>query len=208
MDCDKSQRLVQDLADGRLSDGVARELQRHMADCSDCRVAQQRAARLQQLLAVKRHEQPGEDYFAGFLGEFHRRLLQATTPQPSLWERVLDALHIENTLTLRYGYAHAFGVMIACGMIMRGMISADLPGNTSPDDTLSFNTPHLQTASTPHSQPERIAYTLPRSPEPASSAGGALIIPVAPRGEPSSPRYVLDRISLSPASYEVASIHF
>lgn len=211
MDCDKAQRLVQDLADGCLTDGVARELQRHINDCTDCRVAQQRAARLQQLLTVKRHEQPGQDYLDGFLGEFHRRLAHATAPQPTLWERMIGALHIQNVPTLRYGFAHAFGVVLALGMALRGLISADFSGDTSQSAGLSFGTPHLQAASAlpaPHSTPPRIASLLPQSFEPATSAGGALIMPVETRSEPSTPRYVLDRINRLPASYEVASIHF
>ena len=211
MDCDKAQRLVQDLTDGRLTDGVARELQRHVNDCTDCRVAQQRTARLQQLLSVKRHESPSPEYFGGFLHEFHRRLAVATAPQPKFWERALAALRIQNVPTLRYGFAHAFGVVIACGMVLRGLMTTDLASDVAQADALNFGTLHFQTANAlpaPHSQPRRIDGTLPRSVEPVPTAGGALSIPVAPRDEPSSPRYVLDRISLSPPSYEVASIHF
>jgi hypothetical protein len=211
MNCDKAQRLVQEFTAGRLTDGVARELQRHVNDCTDCRVAQQRATRLQQLLSVKRHEQPGPDYFDGFLREFHQRLAEATAPQPTLWERILGALRIQRALTFRYGFAHAFGVVIAAGMILRGLISADASRGVSQLDALSFGTPHLQAASAlpaPHSMPPKIASLLPESLEPAFSAGGALILPVEPRSEASTPRYVLDRISRSAPSYEVASIHF
>jgi hypothetical protein len=211
MNCSKAQRLVQDLAAGQLTDGVARELQRHVTDCTDCRVAQQRASRLQQLLSVKRHEQPGQDYFDSFLREFHHRLAEATAPQPTLWERMLGALHIQNVPTFRYGFAHAFGVVIAAGMILRGFISADASRDVSRLDALSFGTSQLQAASSlpaPHSMPPRIASLLPLSPDPTSSAGGALILPIEPRSEPSTPRYVLDRISRSVSSYEVASIHF
>jgi len=211
MNCDKAQRLIQDLADGRLNDGVARELQRHVGECTDCRVAQQRASRLQQLLAVKRYEKPGQEYLDGFLGEFHRRLAQATAPQPALWDRMLEALHIQSVPTLRYGFAHAFGVVLACGMILRGLISGDVGREVSQADAIRFGAPHWQAASAspaPHSTPPRIAALLPSFSETASSAGGALILPVEPAGESSSPRYVLDRISRSPSAYEVASIHF
>jgi hypothetical protein len=100
---------------------------------------------------------------------------------------------------------------LAIGMALRGLISADLSGDASQVTGLGFGTPHLQAVSTlpaPHSTPPKIASLLPRSPEPASSAGGALIMPVETRSEPSTPRYVLDRINRSPATYEVASIHF
>src|SRR5262245_24976527 len=131
MNCDKAQRLSQDLADGCLTDGVARELQRHLTDCTDCRVTQQRAARLQQLFTVKRHEQPRSDYFDGFVHEFHQRLNEAIMPRPRWWERTLNALHIQNALTLRYGYAHGFGVLLAFGMILRGFITADVPDSSA-----------------------------------------------------------------------------
>ncbi len=208
MDCGKAQRLAQHLAEGRLADSQARELQRHLTECTDCRVAQQRLARLQQLLALKRHEHPGAPYFNGFLHEFHRRLAEATAPRPTWWERVLEALHVQNTLTLRHGYAQAFGVLLAVGMILRGLLTADLSGPTS-STALDLNSPRLLSAdAVPQSQPRKITSFLPRSPEPASSAGGALIIPAVAHSEPNPPRYVLDRISLSPPSYEVASIQF
>ena len=211
MDCRKAQRLVQDLADGRLTDGRARELQRHLTDCTDCRVTQQRASRLQQLLSVKRHELPGSEYFDGFLQEFHQRLATATAPQPRFWERALATLRIQNVPTLRYGFAHAFGVVIACGMVLRGLMTTDLASDVARADALNFGTLHLQAANAspaPHSQPRRIAVTLPQSVEPVLATSGALSVPVAPRDEPNTPRYVLDRINLSPPSYEVASIHF
>jgi hypothetical protein len=211
MNCGKAQRLVQDFAAGQLTDGVARELQRHVTDCTDCRVAQQRAARLQQLLSVKRHEQPGQDYFDGFLREFHHRLAEATVPQPTLWERMLGALHIQNAPTFRYGFAHTFGVVIAAGMILRGLISADASRDVSQLAAMSFGTSQLQAASAlpaPHSTPPKIASLLPVPSDFTSSAGGTLNLPVEPRSEPSTPRYVLDRISRAVPSYEVASIHF
>jgi hypothetical protein len=211
MDCGKAQRLVQDLVDGRLDGGVASELQRHMSECTDCRVAQQRAIRLQQLLSVKRYERPGQDYFDGFLGEFHRRLADTLTPQPTWWDRILETLHVQNVPTLRYGFAHAFGVILACGIIARALVSGDVSQEVTQSDVISFGAPHWQAATAlpaPHSTPPRIAALLPSSSEIVSGAGGALILPVETTGESSSPRYVLDRISRVPSTYEVASIHF
>lgn len=210
MDCSKTQRLVQEIADGRLADGITRELQRHLADCTDCRVTQQRTSRLQQLLAVKRHEKPREEYFNGFLAEFHSRLSHQLAPRPTLWEQFLGAFRIQGLPAFRYGFAPAFGLLVAFGMILRGMVSTDSGNDSSPPSPFNFESPHLSASAwpAPHSTPRRIASSLPRLAEPISAAGSALILPVAPRGEPALPRYVLDRISLSPASYEVASIHF
>jgi anti-sigma-K factor RskA len=65
------------------------ELQRHLDDCTDCRVLAQRATRLQRLLALKRYEQPPAGYHDNFLGEFHRRLA-AVTQRPTLAECWVD----------------------------------------------------------------------------------------------------------------------
>lgn len=207
MDCIKAQRYAADLADHRLDEAAARELQNHLSNCSDCRVAQQRALRLQQLLSIKRRESPGAHYFDGFLYDFHRRLQVA--PAPSWWSRALRVLHVQEAPMLRYGFAHACGVVFACGMILRAVITADVAGNSSALEIPGFSTPNLQsTLPAPQSTPRRIASILPRQPDPTSMAGSALIIPGLSRGELNASRYVLDRISLSPASYEVASVHF
>jgi hypothetical protein len=169
------------------------------------------ARRIPTPLTAVRHERPGSEYFDSFLHEFHRRLAVDTAPQPGFWERALATLRIQNVPTLRYGFAHAFGVIIACGMVLRGLMTTDLASDVAQADPHNFGTLHLQAANAlpaPHSQPRRIAATLPRSVEPALTASGALSIPVTTYDEPSTPRYVLDHIKLSPLSYEVASIHF
>ena len=58
MDCQKAQPLFDDLAQNRLDSETALHVRQHLADCTDCRVLAQRAARLQRLLALKRYEQP------------------------------------------------------------------------------------------------------------------------------------------------------
>ena len=207
MDCIKAQRYAADLADHRLDQATAHELQNHLSNCSDCRVSQQRALHLQQLLSVKRHESPGAHYFDGFVNEFHRRLEVA--PTPSLWSEVLRFFHTQNAPVLRYGFAHACGVVFACGMILRAVMTGDVTGNSSALEIPPYGVPNLQsTLPAPQSTPRRIASVLPRQPDPTLMAGSALIIPGLARDELIASRYILDRISLSPASYEVASFHF
>ena len=74
MKCEQVQRLFDDLASGRLPEPLAQDARRHLADCTDCRVQQQRLAKLQRLLTLKRYEQPAPAYFDNFTAEFHARL--------------------------------------------------------------------------------------------------------------------------------------
>ena len=213
MDCKKARRLFDDLADGRLAELVGSDLQRHIADCTDCRVLQQRAARLQRLLALKRYEQPSSQYSRLFLSEFHRRLEAETRARPGWWEQFLDSIIIEPARTWPYGFAGAAGIALAVGVLIwsgngraprdRRLVHEDRP------TPISSPSPVLTAASVPapHSLPRSIAATLPRSSD-ASSAGSVVIIPAAARDDASAPRYVLDRITVTPASYEVASVHF
>lgn len=178
MDCKKAQRLYDDLTGGRLPETQAAELRRHVMECTDCRVAQQRAARLQQLLAVKRYEQPAPAYFQNFLTDFHRRL-DAEDARPTLWERLVNALTIEATPAWRYGLATVAGVLVVAGLLWRP--------NVAPREVAVV--PVAQPA------PVRLAATEP------------MALPVASR-EPSAPRYVLDHISVTPVSYEPGTVRF
>ncbi|MEI6085317.1 MAG: hypothetical protein WCS70_13600 [Verrucomicrobiota bacterium] len=202
MDCQKAQRLIHDLGNG-----ASLDVQRHVSECSDCRVTQQRALHLQQLLAIKRHENPGPHYFDNFLSNFHNRLAQETAPQPTVWQRVLARLHIEPAPRLRYGFTHALGVAFAVTLMWRGLVATDLPVNTTRSVDNDSLVPELTTSGlpAPHSTPRMIASALPSPTVPPASA---FLMPAAALRDMSAPRYILDRISLSPASYELASIHF
>lgn len=218
MDCKKAQRLFDDLTGGRLSETIARQIQRHVQDCTDCRVAYQRAARLQQMLTLKRYERPSSNYFDRFLGEFHQRLEAATAPHVSWWDRIVDNLAIEPVRTWRYGFTGAVGLALTVTMLWRGFSSPSVnSAATAQQTSLSDPTPIFASSTLPasHSTPRTIAATLPVSARPTRdepgiipSAGNVVIIPVAAHNDTSAPRYVLDRIGVTPASYEVASIHF
>ena len=190
MNCRKTKQLLHDLADGRLAEPVARAVQRHVAECSDCRVAQQRDRQLQQLLAVKRHETPGAMYFDNFLDEFHQRLAAATAPRPSFWMQLCARLHLQPVPTLRLGYAHALGATLALALLWRGLSAVELPAHSERPDF-----------SVPHSTPRVLATALPaRVSEPPA-------LPVLTAAF-DAPRYILDRLTASSSSYEVASIRF
>ena len=217
MDCKKAQRHFDDLAGGQISETVARQVQRHLRDCTDCRVAHQRAGRLQQMLTLKRYERPSSGYLDRFLGEFHQRLDVETAPRVTWWDRIVNNLAIEPVRAWRYGFTGAVGVALAVTMLWRGFSSPDVNSAATAVPTSQSDPAPLFVSSplpAPHSTPQMIAATLPVSSRPTRdeagipSAGNVVIIPVAAHNDTSAPRYVLDRIGVTPASYEVASIHF
>jgi len=182
MDCKKAQQLYDDLADGRVAEPLATGLRRHLDDCTDCRVLRQRAARLQQLLALKRHEQPPPAYFNNFLTEFYRRL-DADAMRPTWRQRLAEAIRIEISPVWRYGLVGACGAMLALGLAWQ-----------------AYNRPAT-----------RIAPATPIAavtPAPASTVPPLAVVPFALHPEASRPQYVLERIAITPASYETASVRF
>jgi predicted anti-sigma-YlaC factor YlaD len=188
-------------------------MRRHIEECTDCRVLQQRAARLQQLLGLKRHEQPGADYFDNFVGEFHQRLQAEAQVPPAWWRRWAAAFRVEPARVWRFSFAGAIMAFFAFSVVSsRAIFSASRPATADAlQATAGIVSPLLAEVSVPASRSTpamAVASVLPRSAEP-SSAGSVVIIPAAAQSdndEASAPRYVLDRIT--PASYEVASIHF
>lgn len=210
MDCKKTQRLINELGDGRIKKSEARAIQQHLGECSDCRVTQQRSLRLQQLLSVKRHENPGADYFDNFLGEFQQRLAKETAPRPSLWERFCGHLHIQPVFSMRYGFAHALGVVLAIAGVWRGLSAGDFSANSNQAAALDLSAPRLVSSTQPasHSTPRKIVSALPTPHAKAAVVpSGALVIPESVRDDFTSPGYALDQFAAAPA-YEVASIHF
>jgi hypothetical protein len=213
MNCSKAQRLFDDLSRDRLPEQLSRELRQHLDDCTDCRVMEQRAARLQRLLALKRHEQPAPEYFHNFLNEFHNRLAE-TTERVGVWEGIIarmeNALTVKPGHTWRYGFAGAMATVLAIGTVWMGVRQPGQPAAvTGPSaaarSPLTFASDVLPA---PQSTPKSIAATLP-APSEIVPAGSVLIMPATSRAEPSTPRYMLDHIAITPASYEVAtSVHF
>jgi anti-sigma factor RsiW len=205
MNCQNAQRQFDDLADGRLPDSVADELRRHLAECTDCRVAEHRVARLQRLLALKRHEQPPAGYFNNFLGEFHQRLALANAPRPSWWDRFIRHLTIEPIHVWRYGLAGALGIL-ATGMITWWSLPAGHPPtgeNTA--QLVASNTavaiPVIATADT------GLLRGMDADMAPLVESGDVILSPNA-TDAPDEPRYVLDRLAVTPVSYEAPNVHF
>jgi hypothetical protein len=215
MDCQKAQLLFDELSQNRLDSETALRVRQHLADCTDCRVLEQRAARLQRLLALKRYEQPATGYLDGFLSEFHRRLL-AETQRTAWWERGLgriDSLLVVGTMRVwRYGVASAMGVAVVVGVMWMSVRQTNAPDSAA-DQTAAVN-PSLVLAdsqaapapspSAPDSLVAPVPASLPAVPgDDQFASAGSVDLVQAP-----APHYVLDRIADTPVSYEVPSPHF
>ena len=160
---------------------------------------------LQRLLALKRHEQPVPQYFDGFLNEFHRRLAAADA-QPSFWQKFLRTPDMPLVGSWRMGLAGACGVALTMGLLWMGLRSSN-------DALTASGDPHIGSLVVYAEPPPAPAplFTLPvetgiasTAPSIDTLAGGLRLASTgAARPEPSQPRYVLDRIPITPASYEV-----
>jgi hypothetical protein len=197
MNCKNAQRQFDDLADGRLPAPVADELRRHLAECTDCRVAEHRAARLQQLLALKRHEQPPTGYFDNFLDEFHHRLAVANAPKPNWWDRFIHHLTLEPVHVWRYGLAGAMGILVTGIVTWWSLPAGNAPTANNAVQVLASNdTVAVPVVATTETEPASLS-------EPVG-----IIIPSHATDAPGEPRYVLDRLAVTPVSYEAANVHF
>ena len=219
MDCKKVQQLFDDLSHERLAPDAAAQVRRHLSECTDCRVVEQRSARLQRLLALKRYERPTPEYFDNFLSEFHSRLLTEAR-RTGLWEQVLERidglLAVGSVRTWRYGLVGAMGLTLTMSMMWMSVRQTDDFGDVSAH--IRSTTPSLVFADTmlppPRSTPATIAAPLsdfahvaPADYQPAT-AGSVVIDSTPMHADSSAPRYVLDRLPVTAATYEVASVHF
>jgi len=219
MDCKKAQRLLDDLSHDRLAPEIAAEVRHHLSDCTDCRVSSQRVARLQRLLGLKRYERPTPEYFDGFLPEFHSRLL-AETQKVGWWEQALERidslLAVEPMRLWRYSVASTLCVAAVVGLVWMGVrgtgvspVGASQTASTDPFTVVAETVPPP-----PHSTPSTIAASLsdlsplnPTDYQPAM-AGSVVLASIPTHADFPAPRYVLDHISVTPASYDVPSVHF
>jgi len=215
MNCRKAQELFDDLSRERLAPETAAEVRQHLVDCTDCRVQEQRTARLQRLLALKRYERPAPEYFNNFLSEFHHRVL-AEAQRTGRWEQALghieELLAVESVRVWRYRFASAMGVAVVVGLMWMGVRQMDDPASVA--GQMAGTNPSLIFAETGPSTPSTIAASLPSllpvTPadyEPAA-ADSAVLTPAPTHADSPSPRYVLDRISVASASYDVPNVQF
>jgi hypothetical protein len=221
MDCQKAQLLFDDLSENRLAPEAVVLVRQHLADCTDCRVLEQRAARLQRVLALKRYERPAPEYLDNFLSEFHSRLM-VETQRPAWWERALgsiDRLLVVGTMRVwRYGVASAMGVAVVVGVMWMSVRQTNAP-DSAVDQTAAVNSSLVladsQASPAPsHPAPDAIVaptsaslQAVPGDDQP-TLPGSVDFVQTLARADDTAPRYVLDRLAVTPASYEVPSYHF
>jgi AcrR family transcriptional regulator len=201
MNCRKAQRLIGERPQ-RLPPPLQAALHQHLQDCTDCRVTDQRITRLQQLLALKRHEQPPPGYFEGFLSEFHSRLMADTRQPQTFWQPLRIAatalLHAPTARRCSYAVAGSVAAAVVAALVWMAAQPAQPPPapGTAPVATIAPLAP----------SPAGAAVTIQGVP--VSGPAAVVVLPATAQPAPNRPRYVLDRINAPAAGYEVASVHF
>ncbi|MBI4582289.1 MAG: zf-HC2 domain-containing protein [Planctomycetes bacterium] len=211
MKCYRVQQLYDDLASGRLPEPLSRDVRQHLADCTDCRVQHQRTGRLQRLLALKRHEQPPAGYFDNFLTEFNARL-DADLRRAGFWRRLFAAADLEPLLSWRYGLATAGCLIGALGLLWVGLGQSPAPGSaTAPaagGESMIVFAPAPRGADDDLIAP-RFELPLIYATDVEPTISSARVNPSGPVVQQvGATRYVLDRISVTPARYDVSSVDF
>jgi len=171
-------------------------------------------------LRSKRYERPTPEYFDNFLSEFHGRI-QAEARKIGWWERVLgrvdDFLAAESMRVWRYSFTSALGVAAVVGLTWMGLRQTGDSAVAAMDQTTTASS-SLAVAEAmlppPHSTPQTIAASLPtlrRRPRRITCRrrrAVVVLVPAQAHTDSSTPGYVLDHIPVTPASYDVPSVHF
>ncbi len=207
MKCHQVQRLFDDLASGRLPEPLSQGVRQHLADCTDCRVQHQRMTKLQRLLALKRYERPAPDYFDSFLTDFKVRL-EAEPTRTGFWRRAFAAADLEPLLSWRYGLATAGCLIGALALLWVGLGKSPATGSASaPAITVE---PLIVTVGNPSPVSDdqlvsprfELPLTHPVEVEPTISPGRPVLATTVAH-HVSTPHYVLERVSITPATYDV-----
>jgi hypothetical protein len=202
MNCATVQQHLDDLARDRLSEPQATLVRHHLTDCTDCRVLQQRNVRLQRLLALKRYEQPAPAYFDNFLAQFHQRL-DAVEAHPTFWQRFLRDSAGEPLGLWRLGLAGVCGLALCVSLVWMGLRSSH-EAVLSANQLTTFSTVRLAEPT----QPSEIGSELLLRHIPRANSGELLALDTVAIAPAPPPRYVLDRIAITPASYDVMRADF
>jgi hypothetical protein len=125
-----------------------------------------------------------------------------------------DFLSAESMQVWRYGLAGAVGMTIIVSLMWTGLRetseSADMTGQVAGENSSLIMTSRIPSASTLAMAPSQFPGSLHVVPadDQLTLVDLPERLPTVTRTESSTPQYVLDRISVTPASYEVASVHF
>jgi hypothetical protein len=124
----------------------------------------------------------------------------------------IDNLLVVGTMRVwRYGVASAMGVAVVVSVMWMSARQTNAPDSAA-DQTAAAN-PSLVLADS-HSAPDAIVASVPASlqavpgDDQPNSAGGVDLVQTTTRADDTAPRYVLDRLAVTPASYEVPNYHF
>ncbi len=202
INCRQAQQWASDLARNRLDEPMAGRVRRHLEDCTDCRVRLERSIRLQRLLVLKRYETPPAPYMEGFLTEFHQRLAWADR------QRSWFQLQIEQTGWAWDKYITAHWQPITAIASVAAVVA--IAGWW----TVQYILPLTRISEPDQAQPLPVAIIVKQTPAPLPPVPEPAPIPslhVAPapnRVALSHTRYVMDRFTTTPASYETAQFDF
>ncbi len=214
MNCRTVQRWLDDLADGRIAGPQADQMRQHIAECTDCRVFSQRTARVQRLIALKRYEQPAPNATEQFLAEFHQRLA-AITQRPSWGERLAEGW----TAWLAGGWPIPRLALagVAALFVVTGVAFTVRQRRQTAPATVVLRTPSVTNAPaqvlavapvTGFVPQPQLTVAVPANPAMAVSEPAPVFAPAAVRLGERSPRYVLDRLTITPASYDGPNVQF
>ena len=185
MNCRSAQPFLDDLARGTPAKGRLEAVKAHVSACPACSGAMDRTRRLQSLLALKRHELPPPAYFPNFTAEFHQRLAAVEARLP-WWQALLHRIEWPAP-ALRYATATLAGALLTLGAFHWTQTNSIVP---------------LPVAQRPLTETASLT-TASAAPTP-----GLTLIPATPTTATEADGYVLDRIAITPASYEGGSVRF
>ena len=118
----------------------------------------------------------------------------------------------------RYGVASAMGVAVVVSVMWMSVRQTSAPDSAADPDRRRQSVVGARRfagyAAPSHSSPDAIVAPVPASlqavpgDDQPTSAGSVDLVQAPARADYTAPRYVLDRIAVTPASYEVPSSHF
>lgn len=116
MNCEKAKAFFPLLNSTPSQDPAHQEVASHVSTCESCSVALEKTRKLQQLLALKKHEQPDEFFMRTYVSEFHRKLYADVVKNQSrsIWSRIREAFTVDVEWT---SVAQSMAAVVILGVI-------------------------------------------------------------------------------------------